>query len=119
MQALSDMQVAAPQLRVLDGRGRLAPAAQLAYNDAPWMPGQALRFVHPKLSNEARALPDLILTRSPHAHAACCCRPLVHLAACRWPSGKLCSQQWLVTCSWLSLACMQPASTVISSRDAE
>ena len=53
-QALSDMQCSAQTLHVLDERGMLAPAGELAFNDAPWVPEQSLRFVHPKISNEAR-----------------------------------------------------------------
>ena len=52
MQALSDMRVGAERLYILDSRGCLAPASDLVYNDAPWVPDQQIRFVHPKLSNE-------------------------------------------------------------------
>ena len=53
-QALSDMPFSAQRLHVLDERCALAPAGDLAYNDAPWVPAQQgdLRFVHPKLSNQ-------------------------------------------------------------------
>ena len=79
-QALSDMHFTAPRLRVLDERGRLAPAADVAYNDAPWMPEQAQRFIHPKLSNEAGAPPAATapsksmvqLSRTAVLHATCC-----------------------------------------------
>ncbi|BDA44284.1 probable Sacsin [Coccomyxa sp. Obi] len=52
LQALSDMHVGAEKLYILDSRGCLAPASDLVYNDAPWVPDQQSRFVHPKLSNE-------------------------------------------------------------------
>ena len=49
------MPFSAQRLHVLDERCMLAPAGELAYNDAPWVPAQQdLRFVHPKLSNQAR-----------------------------------------------------------------
>ena len=74
-QALSDMPFSAQRLHVLDERCALAPARDLAYNDAPWVPAQQdARFVHPKLSNQvpAHAPPPaerawcLKLTRSGH-----------------------------------------------------
>lgn len=75
MQALSDLHVGAEKLYILDFRGCLAPASDLVYNDAPWVPDQQSRFVHPKLSNE------VLLNNSPSCachsafereHGQCC-----------------------------------------------
>lgn len=56
------MRVNADKLYILDSRSVLAPASDLVYNDAPWVPDQQIRFVHPKLSNEVCLLqpgPDM------------------------------------------------------------
>lgn len=50
------MDVGGQQVFVPDDRGCLSPAADLTYNDAPWLdsagPTRAARVVHPKISNE-------------------------------------------------------------------
>ena len=76
VQALSDMHVGAEKLYVLDSRGCLAPASDLVYNDAPWVPDQQSRFVHPKLSNEVP------LTHSP----SCTCHSALTAGTVRVPS---------------------------------
>ena len=56
------MRVNADKLHILDSHSVLAPASDLVYNDAPWVPDQQIRFVHPKLSNEVCLLqsgPDM------------------------------------------------------------
>ena len=55
-QALSSMDVGGQQVYVPDERGCLFLAADLVYNDAPWLdsagPSKAAPVVHPKISNE-------------------------------------------------------------------
>lgn len=53
-QALSGVNCGGRQISVPDERGRLAPAEQLVFNDAPWLEAAAARTVHPKISNEVR-----------------------------------------------------------------
>ena len=56
LQALSSMDVGGQQVYVPDERGCLLLAADMVYNDAPWLdsagPSKAAPVVHPKISNE-------------------------------------------------------------------
>jgi hypothetical protein len=72
-QALSSMDVEGQQVFVPDDRGCLSPAAELTYNDAPWLdsagPTRAAHVVHPKISNEVDFAEDCLLLL--HAHQLC------------------------------------------------
>ena len=39
-------------MHIPDTRGVMAPAKDLAFNDAPWVPDQRTRFVHARLSHQ-------------------------------------------------------------------
>ena len=53
--AKTDTGGAAPHIP--DARGVLAPAKDLVFNDAPWVPDQRARFVHARLSHQVLVVP--------------------------------------------------------------
>lgn len=75
------MRVSADKLYILDSRGTLGPARDLVYNDAPWVPDQHFRFVHPKLSNEVQ----LVLLH--HLQLLCSCVDYYYI--CRYADAAL------------------------------
>eukprot|EP00854_Cymbomonas_tetramitiformis_P005339 gene5339-6482_t len=75
VQELADLPGCAGTIFVVDSKGLLAKAADLVFNDAPWIGGTtaAHRFVHPKLSHEVservgvRSLRRLMLAQNADA----------------------------------------------------